>query len=106
MLEPTNKVGILLTGFCKDHDLIKGIIDKLQSEYSHIIEFVSEGKEKLQIDLSGMNPIETNIDNEVEFIIQTAIKVKKYERVRNREIKKAIYEVKKKAGIINRKNIN
>ena len=106
MQEPSNKIGILLTGFCSDKDLIKGIIDKLTEEYSHVVEFVSEGKEKLQIDLSGMNPIETSIDNEVEFIIATAIRVKKYERTRNRIIKKTGYEVKKKAGIINNKNIN
>ncbi len=106
MNQPTNKVPILLIGLCKDHDLIKSIIDKLRNEYSNLIEFVSEGKEKLQIDISGMNAIETNIDEEVEFIIKTAIKVKKYERVRNRAIKKASYEAKKKFGIINNKNIN
>lgn len=106
MPEANNKIGILFTGYCPDRDLIKGILDKLFSEYSHVVELAEEGKEKLQIDISGMSSTTTDIDNEVEFIIQTAIKVKKYERVRNRTIKKAAYEAKKKLGIINPKTIN
>lgn len=106
MKEASDKIGIILTGYCPDIDLIKGIIDKLNREYSHIIEFVNEGEEKLQINISGMTSTTTDIDNEVEFIVSSALKVKKYERVRNRTIKKAAYEVKKKLGIINNKNIN
>lgn len=102
MTQPTSKVGIILTGFNEDRDLIKGIIDLVNSEYSHMLEFVPSGKESLQIDISLMSAQRSNILEEVEFIVQTAIAVKKYERKRNRIIKKALGDAVRN----NRKNIN
>ena len=58
----------------------------INKKIPHLVEFVAQGQEKMQIDISDMNAL-TNVDDEVSFIAETAVNIARYEKKRNRIIK-------------------
>lgn len=97
------KIKIALTGENTDALLVKQFCELLINKGQGQIDIVRQlGEEQLRVDISDLTQTD-NLEEEVNFIIETAINAHNYEIERDRTIKQMNKQFKRK---IDQKNIN